>query len=167
MLSELTRVARDWQRVTDYLLALGVAVEKGQWSEPSGYPGWSNKDRLAHLAEGYVVRIEWLTAAVEGREPEDRGDIDAVNAERIAAASKVDVADIIERPRRNRARVLELIDRLRPEHLDVEIERSGPPPYRQPLRDLLLGGINTHDLEHASDLKRSTGVSVPEPALEE
>lgn len=165
MLPELEDAARDWQLVTDYLVALAGAVEPGRWSEPSAYPGWSNKDLLAHIATGYVVRIGWFEAAIAWRDQPVRLDVDAANAERIAALKNARIDGIIEELRSKRGRVHRLLERLRQQHLNVEVERSGPPPYKQRLGDLISGGLNSHDLEHAGDLKRTTGVSLPEPEL--
>jgi hypothetical protein len=160
MLPELEEAARDWQRVTDYLVSLVRAVDNDKWSEPSGYPDWSNKDLLAHIAAGYVVRIGRLEAVVNDADPPAPVDIDATNALNTSVRKDVSVEDLISELLETRLRVLALMEDLQPEHLTAEIERAGPPPYKEPAIDFLSKDLSSHDLQHASDLIRSTGVSV-------
>ena len=152
MLPELEVAARHWQQVTDYLVALARAVEPSCWGEPSPYPDWSNKDLLAHLAAGYAVRRSYLEHLVARNDLGPRIDIDAANAERTAERRDTPVEALIEEMVATRGRLLELMGQLRRENLDVELQRSGPPPYMQRFGDFLLD-FSSHDLEHAEELR--------------
>ncbi len=164
MLPELEAAARRWQRVTDYLVEVARAVEPSKWDESCPYPGWSNKDLLAHLATGYPVRIAWLDSVLEAGRPVADIDVDAANAARISERRNATVEQLIEEMVATRGRLLELMGRLKEEHLAVETEVAGWPRGRGPFGEYVKE-MSRHDLEHAAELQPvlARPVALPDP----
>jgi hypothetical protein len=106
---------------------------------------------LIHLATGYVVRIEWLEAALAGRAAVVPADIDAVNEQNVAAWRPAPIEAIVAEMLATRSRIVDLIEQLEPRHLGVEVERDG---HRARLADVLTTS-SSHDLEHAAELREA------------
>ena len=146
-LPEVLAAMRDWRAVTDDLASITSNFDPEKLSAPSACGHWTNRQLLAHLATGYGVRIAALQAAIaSGRAPDI--DVDAANAanvERLAdAPSETMVAELL----RVRGRVLDLLSKLRFEHLDASTSLGGG----RTLRDAL-SGLSGHDLEHLTELR--------------
>jgi uncharacterized protein (TIGR03083 family) len=138
---------REWQAVTDDLVAIARAFAPARWDAPSACGGWTNRQLLVHLATGYGVRIAALQAVVEGT-PAHEIDADAANArnvERLAgAAAEQIIAELVQ----VRGRVLVLLSRLAAEHLVATTALGGGEPLREALATL-----GQHDLKHAAELR--------------
>ncbi len=106
------------------------------------------------------MRIARLQAILAGAGPPVEIDVDVANQKNVAARRDLAVDELITELLEKRLRVLALMEDIQPEHLSAEIERSGPPPYREPLVDFLTNDLSSHDLEHANDLIQSTGVAI-------
>ncbi len=148
MESELQAAIDMWQRATDDLLSVVGSIALHQWLRPGPYPNWSNKDVLAHLATGYVVRLALLRSLIETGRPDATPDADAANARNVEARRHTSVEDLIAEMVATRGMVLHLMRRLQPDHLDVVVE-FGDTPAR--LGAALLD-FSRHDREHAADL---------------
>lgn len=148
MIPEAEAAARQWRDVTRELSSLAASMPPERWESPSACGSWTNKELLAHMATGYVVRVEWLQAALAGRTAVIQPDIDAVNERNIAAWRREPVEAILAQLQATRSRVLRLLEQLQPQHLDVEFNRDG---RSTSLRDLLVT-FSVHDLEHAAQL---------------
>lgn len=164
MLPQLEPAAERWQRVTDYLTRVARAVEPEKWDEASPNPGWTNKDLLAHLATGYAVRIAHLESLIATGRPAASFDVVATNEDRVSERRETPVDDLIEEMIAVRDRILDLMGRLREEHLSVETEVAGWPQGRGPF-GAYVNEMSRHDLEHAAELQQSAGTAVPVPEL--
>ncbi len=148
MIPEAEAAASQWRDVTQELLSLVARMPPDRWDSPSACGLWSNGELLAHVATGYVVRIEWLEAALGGRDAVASPDIDAVNERSIAAWRLAPVDAVVAEMLATRARILQLLEQLEPRHLDAEFRRDGRPTR---LGDLL-ATFSSHDVEHAAQL---------------
>jgi hypothetical protein len=152
MASELDAAIECWQGDTETVLAAVRALPTAAWQAQSGNPGWSNKDVLVHLATGYAQRLELLRSIVETGAPGPLPDADSANAANIAALGAEPVDTLIARLIAIRAEVLALLQRLRVDHLDLQVaigarmERLGD--YA---RDM-----SRHDLDHLGELRPDT-----------
>lgn len=124
-------------------------VDARQWLVPSKNPGWSNKDLLAHLATGYVVRLALLNAILETGHPGVLPSADAANAKNVAERRDATVDDLIKDLVATRANALELMSRLGDNELDLVVPDDKGGWIRLGV-DLL--GWSGHDLDHASEL---------------
>jgi hypothetical protein len=164
MLPQLEPAAERWQRVTEYLVTLARAVDPPKWHETSLYPGWSNKDLLAHLASGYAVRIAHLESLIATGCPAASFDVVATNEERVSERRETPVEQLIEEMIAVRDRILGLMGQLREENLVVETEVAGWPKGRGPFGEYVKE-MSRHDLEHAAELQRTVGTELPLPDL--
>ncbi len=151
MIPEAEAAAGQWRDVTRELTWLVARMPPDGWEQRSACGNWTNKELLAHLATGYVVRMEWLESALAGRAPVVPDDIDAVNERNIAAWRPAPVEAILAELIATRSRVLQLLEQLEPPHLDLEFDRDGRPARRG---DLLLT-LSSHDIEHAAQLREA------------
>lgn len=110
------------------------------------------------------MRISWLESSIEGGGPAPYIDADTANAARVEEHRETRVEKLIEEMVATRGRILELMGRLQPEHLDFGIERTGPPPRTERLGDFL-SDMSAHDIEHAEELQQvaSRRVLAPDP----
>lgn len=149
MIPEAEAAASQWRNVTGELTSLAARMPPERWDAPSACGSWSNRDLLAHLATGYVVRFEWLEAALAGRAAAVPPDIDAVNERNIASWRLAPIAAVIAEMVATRAGVLQLLEEMEPRHLDFELGHEGRATR---LADLL-GTFSSHDLAHAEQLR--------------
>ena len=119
-----------------------------RWSQPSANPGWTNKDLLAHLATGYVVRLAVLQSIVATGRPGPVPDADAANARNIEARRGTPVEDLVEEMLATRETVLRLMQQFQDAHLDVMVE-LGDSPARLGAH---LPDLSRHDLDRAAEL---------------
>lgn len=143
--------AGQWRDVTQEMLSLVARMSPDRWDERSACGSWTNRELLAHLATGYVVRAEWLEAALGGRNAVVPPDIDAVNERNVAAWRLAPIDAVVAEMLATRARILQLLEQLERRHLDIELERDGRPAR---LADLL-ATFSSHDLEHAAQLREA------------
>ena len=138
---------REWQAVTDDLVAIARGFDPARLDGASGCGSWTNRQLLAHMATGYGVRIAALRAAVEGAPgPEiDAGEANAANMARLGWAPLHEIAAAMMQVR---GRVLVLLGQLGPEHLAVRTALAGGSELGQ-----ALSSLNAHDLEHAAELR--------------
>jgi hypothetical protein len=129
------------------------AVDGQRWADPSPYPGWTNKDLLAHLATGYTVRLAHLRSIVETGRVGPAPDADAANAENIAGHRASTPEALVEEMVRQRSEVRQLLGLLQPEHLELRMAVRGPGqgPLDRPFLEALQR-YHEHDLEHAAEL---------------
>ena len=148
MIPEAEAAAGQWREVTSELTSLAARMPPDRWDAPSSCGAWSNKELLAHLATGYVVRIVWLEAALAGRAAVVPGDIDAVNERNVAGWRPAPIEAIVAEMLATRARILQLLEQLEAQQLKVEFDRDG--------RVVRLGDVlatfSVHDREHAAQL---------------
>ena len=138
---------REWQAVTDDLVAAVRAFDPARLDLPSACGDWTNRQLLVHMATGYGVRIAELGAVIDGAKA-PRVDADAANAgnvKRLAGAGAPEIADEMMQVR---GRVLALLSRLKADHMGVKTRLGDSRPLRE-----ALSGLNAHDLEHAAELR--------------
>jgi hypothetical protein len=138
---------REWQAVTDDLVAIARAFDPARLDAGSACGGWTNRELLVHLATGYGVRIAALQAALDGAQalPMNADDANASNVSRLRGAP---VGDIVAEMIQARGRVLVLLARLRAEHMDTITVLADGRPLAEALTSL-----NAHDLVHAAELR--------------
>ena len=93
------------------LTALAAALSDGLLALPTENPGWSCRDVVAHLCTGDWVMQQIVRAALAGRDLSavwQSIDVDAGNAERIAAARTAPVDDLLAAHRRQQTQTLAL-----------------------------------------------------------
>ncbi len=138
---------RAWQAVTDDLVSLARAFHPPQLDARSACGDWTNRQLLAHLATGYSVRISALQAAIGGARA-SAIDVDRANAADVirlqGAPTEAIIADLVQ----VRGRVLELLSKLKPEHLATRTSLGGGKTLGE-----ALGGLSAHDLQHAAELR--------------
>jgi hypothetical protein len=147
----ITATLAEWQRVTDAIARLARSIPSERWDAPSACDGWKNKQLLVHLATGYAVRIETLRAEIERREPAPI-DPDAANARQVEQLGASSIEEIITVLIETRGTVAELAGALDPHRLDAVIPHAGGSVV---IGDLLRA-LDTHDLEHAAQLRLAT-----------
>jgi uncharacterized damage-inducible protein DinB len=152
VIPEAEAAAQRWRDVTRQLTSLVARMPPERWDARSACGSWTNRDLLSHLATGYVVRIEWLEAAITGRPAAIPPDIDAVNERNVAAWHLAPVEAIVAELIATRTRVLHLLEQLETRHLDVVIERDGD---HTRLADLL-SDFSAHDLDHVKQLAQAS-----------
>jgi hypothetical protein len=144
---EVQTAMREWQAVTDDLVAVARAFAPARWDGPSACGGWTNRQLLVHLATGYGVRLAALQAVVESM-PAPEIDADAANARNVERLAGATVEEIIGELVQVRGRVLVLLSRLAAEHLGTATALGGGKPLRE-----ALVALSDHDLEHAAELR--------------
>jgi uncharacterized protein (TIGR03083 family) len=149
VIPEAEAAAGQWRDVSRELTSLAARMPPERWDAPSACGAWTNRDLLIHLATGYVVRIEWLEAALAGRDAVVPPDIDAVNERNVAARRPAPIEAIVAELLATRSRVLQLLEQLEPHHLDVRFDRDAGPTR---LADIL-ATFSAHDLDHAAQLR--------------
>jgi hypothetical protein len=137
-----------WDRATDLMTVAIRAVDADAWARDSVYPGWTNKDLLAHLASGYAVRLALLRSVAASGKVAELPDADAANARAISARRDTPVEQLIEEMLATRRTIRGLLESLRDGDLDLGVEVNGG---QVPLRDYV-AGLSRHDLEHLADL---------------
>jgi uncharacterized protein (TIGR03083 family) len=144
---EVQAAMREWQAVTDDLVAIVRAFAPARWDGPSACGGWTNRQLLVHLATGYGVRAAALRAVVEDALVPVI-DADAANARNVERLAGAPIEEIIGELVQVRGQVLVLLSRLAAEHLGAPTALGGG----RPLREALVA-LNDHDLEHAAELR--------------
>jgi len=144
----IAQARHSWAATTEKLLEAARSFD-GDWDGPSDCGSWTNRELLAHLATGYIVRRSTLRAAIEGSPVPARVDIDEANARNIATLAAAPISETIGHMRRVREEISGLLANLRPEHLDLSTHLEAGT-----LRDAL-ATFDDHDLEHAGQLRRS------------
>ena len=144
---EVQQAMREWQAVTDDLVAIAGAFALGQLDAPSACGDWTNRQLLVHMATGYGVRIAELQAVIDGTAA-PAIDADTANQRNVDRLAGTPVDEIVLEMTQVRGRVLVLLSRLMAEHLDARTTLADGGP----LRDALLG-LSAHDLEHAAELR--------------
>jgi|CXWL01.1.fsa_nt_gi hypothetical protein len=143
----LEDVAAQWCDATDELVRLVEGFDGG-WDNPSANAGWTNRQLLAHIAKGYVVRLAVLQAITLGRPAQPGIDLEMANRENVARFGARTISEIAAEMIRVRATMSALLELLRPEHLDL---RTGLGKGAL-LRDTL-PRLSDHDLAHARELR--------------
>ena len=152
-LPEIQERFRGIGRRRDGLLRAVYSVADDAWDEKSAAaPDWTHKDILAHVAandERPHVRLR----AVLG-DPDDAalGAInrtDEWNQERVDARRDRSVAELVSELDANRAQTIELLSRLKAEHLDSKITRANGQTYSLPE---YIDCIGEHESTHAGQL---------------
>ena len=136
-----------WQAATDDLVAIALACDPGRWDAPSACGDWTNQQLLVHIATGYGMRIAALEAVI-GSTVSPAIDADAANAGNIARLAGATIDDILTELKHVRGRVLALLSRLTPGHLDARTALGGGKSVREALATLA-----KHDLDHAAELR--------------
>jgi uncharacterized protein (TIGR03083 family) len=144
---ELQSAMREWQAVTDDLVAIARAFDPARWDESSACGGWTNRQLLVHLATGYNVRMAVLQSVVDGTSAPEI-DADAANADNVERLAGAPVDEIVFELTRTRGRALVLLSRITAERLDLATSLGGGKPLRE-----ALPALSQHDLEHAAELR--------------
>lgn len=144
---EVQAAMREWQAVTDDLVAIARACDPARLDAPSACGDWTNRQLLVHMATGYGVRIAALQALVEGT-PAAAIDAAAANARNVARLARTPVEQIVAEMMQVRGRVLVLLSRLTAKHLDARTALGGGKPLPE-----ALASLSQHDLEHAAELR--------------
>ena len=144
---EVLAAMREWQAVTDDLVRIARAFDPAKLESPSLCGEWTNRQLLVHMATGYGVRIAALEAVVEGATA-PQIDADAANAGNVVRLSGATTDAIAAEMVQVRGRVLELLSRLKAEHLSRPTVLGDGKPLVE-----ALAGLNVHDLGHAAELR--------------
>lgn len=116
-------------------------------------PPWTVHSILAHLvsAEGYLqLMMADIAAGGPGAPP--GVDIDAVNAAEVAALTRLDPAELIERLRQAREKTLALVAALRDDDLD---RRGNHPLLGEMALEDFVKLIYRHDKMHMRDVQHA------------
>jgi Mycothiol maleylpyruvate isomerase N-terminal domain len=138
---------REWQALSDDLVTLVRTFDTAKLDAPSACGDWTNRQLLVHMATGYGVRIAALQSAIDRSSPPPI-DADEANAGNVARLSGAAGDEIIAEMVQVRGRVLELLSKLKTEHLSATTALGGGGPLAD-----ALAGLNAHDLEHAAELR--------------
>jgi|SRR5579883_526569 len=132
------------------------------WSLPSGYPGWSCHDLLAHLATGDWLMQRRVRDALAGRDlaaTMHGVDLDSENARLVTAARSHTPAELLAQTHAQQNRSLALWELLDERHL-MQIMPHWDGGYCTLLEYLL--AFPGHDREHIAQLRAA--LSRPNPA---
>lgn len=144
---EVQAAMREWQAVTDDLVAIVRACDPARLDAASACGDWTNRQLLVHLATGYGVRIAAIQSVVDGA-PAAEIDADAANARNIERLAAATVEQIVAEMMQVRGRVLVLVSRLTAKHLDARTAPGDGKPLRE-----ALASLSQHDLEHVAELR--------------
>ena len=144
---EVQTAMREWQAVTDDLVAIARGFDPSLVDTLSACGDWTNRDLLIHMATGYGVRIGELQAVVEGT-PAPEIAADAANAANVARFAGATGAQIAAEMAHVRGRVLVLLSRLSSEDLPATTTLAGGKPLVE-----ALASLSAHDLEHGAELR--------------
>lgn len=144
---EVQTAMREWQAVTDDLVAIASGFDPSLIDTLSACGDWTNRQLLIHMATGYGVRIAALQAVVEGT-PATQIGADAANAANVARLAGAAGAQIAAEMAQVRGRVLVLLSRLSTEDLADTTTVAGGKPLGE-----ALASLSAHDLEHAAELR--------------
>ena len=140
-----------WDEVTRRIGRAAARLSDADWEARSACGAWSNRELLAHLATGYVVRIARLERALHGTVVPPI-DVDRANAENVARLASAPIHDVLSTLHESRARVRALIESLTHDALVLTFEVDG---VSRPLHELLWD--NSHDLEHLAEFRPAAG----------
>ena len=128
-------------------------VDPVQWRRPSPLPDWSYRDLLTHIATGDWVLQAHLRQIIEHGSVGPWPDVAGGNAERIAERRRTTEARLAEEYLSMRHETLQLLARLKPEHLRLKIElRWQPLPNDHTMLEYL-DGFDFHDQQHREQLR--------------
>ena len=144
---EVQSAMREWQAVTDDLVAIANAFDPALLDAPNASGDWTNRELLIHIATGYGVRIATLQAVVDGAAAM-KIDPDAANAANVARLAGATGAQIAAEMAQVRGRVLVLLSRLSFEDLAAATALAGGGALGE-----ALASLNAQDLEHAAELR--------------
>ncbi len=144
---EVQAAMREWQAVTDDLVAIAGDFDPSMLAAPSACGDWTNRQLLIHMATGYGVRIGALQAVVDGAGA-PQIDADAANAANVARLANATATQIAAEVAQVRGRVLVLLSRLSSEDLTTTTTLAGGKPLGE-----ALASLSAHDLEHAAELR--------------
>ncbi len=144
---EVQSAMREWQAVTDDLVAIANAFEPARLDAVSGCGDWTNRQLLIHMATGYGVRIAALQAVIDGTTAPEI-DADAANAANVARLASAAAPQIAAELAQVRGRVLVLLSQLSAEHLGSTTVLGGGTTLGE-----ALVSFSAHDLEHSAELR--------------
>ena len=119
---DLLPAVAERRALLDELAALAATVRPDQWELPTENPGWSCRDVLAHLASGDWVMHRILRGALAGQDLSalsDSIDVDAGNAERVAARRGRGIDELLAEMKRQQTQTLALWEMLQERHVQA------------------------------------------------
>ncbi len=129
------------------------SVDPVCWERPSGVPGWTFRDLLAHIVTGDWVLHAHLRHIIERGTVAPWPDIDAGNAGRIAERHFSTHAVLVEEFLSMRHETMLLLAELKPPHLRLPISFWwDPPPNEHTVLDYVLA-FERHDRTHRAQLR--------------
>jgi hypothetical protein len=152
--TDIVAAIRNTQREVEELAS---SAAESAWSNPVYEQGWNAKQLLYHVAStsgvaGFLVGMAKAPGA--GGMGGDF-DIDAFNAQQVAARQDKPIAEILEEVRGNCQRDTESVqnapDDLLMQHFKAPWGAEGP------LADVIVGSIEEHLMMHVRDLAKAVG----------
>lgn len=129
------------------------SVDPVCWERPSGVPGWSYRQLLAHIATGDWVLQAHLRHIIDHGFVGPWPDIDAGNAERVAERRFSTQAILVEEYLSMRHQTMLLLAELKPAHLRLPISFWWEPaPNEHTVLDYVLA-IDRHERAHREQLR--------------
>jgi hypothetical protein len=152
--SDIIAAIRDVQSEVESLVS---SAPESVWSNGAYEKGWNAKELLCHVAStsgvaGYLIAM--------AKAPASGGmgtgfDVDAFNAQQVAARRDKPVAEILQEIRGNCQREIESVENapadLLAQHFRTPWEAEGP------LADVIVGSIKEHLMMHVRDLAKAVG----------
>ncbi len=145
---------RDSQRAVEELAS---STPESAWSKGAYEQGWNAKELLCHIAStsgvaGFLVMM--------AKSPGSGGmgadfDVDAWNAQAVAARRDKSITEIVEEMRGNCQRDIESVESV----ADDLLAQQFKPPWGEegPLGDVIVSSIEEHTMMHVRDLAKAVG----------
>lgn len=150
--TDIIEVIRGTQSEVEKLVS---SAAESAWSKPAYDQGWNAKQLLCHIAStsgvaGFLVGM--AKAPGSGGMGADF-DIDAFNAQQVAARQDKPIAEVLEEVRGNCQRDIESVQNA-PDGLLAQHFRA-PWGVEGPLADVIVGSIEEHLMMHVRDLAKA------------
>jgi hypothetical protein len=152
--SDIIAAIRDVQSEVEGLVS---SAPESAWSNGAYEKGWNAKELLCHVASTSGV-AGFLIAMAKAPGAGGMGgnfDIDAFNAQQVAARKDKPVADVLEEVRGNCQREIESVENA-PADLLAQHFRA-PWDVEGPLADVIVDSIKEHLMMHVRDLAKAVG----------
>ncbi len=152
--TDIIEVIRNTQDEVEKLVS---SAAESAWSKPAYKQGWNARQLLCHIASTSGT-AGFLMGMAKGSGSGGMGadfDIDAFNAQQVAARQEKPVVEVLEEVRGNCQRDIESVqnaaDGLLAQHFRAPWGVEGP------LADVIVGSIEGHLMMHVRDLAKAVG----------
>jgi hypothetical protein len=154
--TDIVEVIRNTQEEVESLVS---SAAETAWSKPVYDQGWDARQLLCHIAStsgvaGFLVGMAKTPARGSGGVGADF-DIDAFNAQQVAARKDKPIAEVLEEVRGNCQRGIESVQNAADDLLAQHFR--APWGVEGPLADVIVGSIEEHLMTHVRDLVKAVG----------